>query len=540
MGRRTMKKLVAVLLPWLASCHAQHINYPYSTIPTAAPTAQTLTAFGIYATPTIIRASDYGVLPGNSATTNDTAFAALNAVLTASPSTVWEVVFAPGTYQYTNNRWLWNVQNIIIDASGVSFQCTNPTVDFNANDAVFNNGDFFITSGKVPFSGSETYTSGYLIDTANAGATSVTITTAANAGNFSVGTQVLIFGYDQQGGGYPPNMRYFEYATVTAVNASTGVVSLAAPLKNFYDSRWEDTANYAGITGLSAGAPRIMSLQRTDFSIPQLIWIRGATLLANPNNTSAINVLLVAQVLIYDYVTSTGLFIVESNQVLVRNSIFNGTGLAPDKLVDWAVIQDTTVHPTILEPTVYSIDDCVGVNDLSLMRDTLYGVIPGCSPRKLTITDTDIIPNTVSTAYSGIATNGQFPVWSVEIGNTRVHNPASAGLSYGFSNVASPGNSFTAGSGSGSGVISVTYSATVASEVDYGMTLTDTTAGISGIVTGIYASGGNLIIDGTWGTISSGDTINFYDVINAYDQGGNVIVGTQVPFWRGPPGPSHK
>src|SRR6266480_4928331 len=105
---RTMKKLVAVLLPWLASCHAQHINYPYSTVPTAAPTAQTLTAFGIYATPTIIRASDYGVLPGNSATTNDTAFAALNAVLTASPSTVWEVVFAPGTYQYTNNRWLWN------------------------------------------------------------------------------------------------------------------------------------------------------------------------------------------------------------------------------------------------------------------------------------------------------------------------------------------------------------------------------------------------------------------------------------------------
>ena len=68
------------------------------------------------------------------------------------------------------------------------------------------------------------------------------------------------------------------------------------------------------------------------------------------------------------------------------------------------------------------------------------------------------------------------------------------------------------------------------------MTLTDTTAGISGIVTGIYASG-NLIIDGTWGTISPGDTINFYDVINAYDQGGNVIVGTQVPFWRGPPGP---
>ena len=47
--------------------------------------------------------------------------------------------------------------------------------------------------------------------------------------------------------------------------------------------------------------------------------------------------------------------------------------------------------------------------------------------------------------------------------------------------------------------------------------------------------GANLVITGTWGTPSPGDVMYYYDVINKYDQGGNVIVGTQVPFWRVPP-----
>ena len=75
----------------------------------------------------------------------------------------------------------------------------------------------------------------------------------------------------------------------------------------------------------------------------------------------------------------------------------------------------------------------------------------------------------------------------------------------------------------------------IAYGIDYGMTLTNTTTGNTGVITGIYLSGGNLVITGTWGTPSPSDVMYYYDVINKYDQGGNVIVGTQVPFWRVPP-----
>jgi hypothetical protein len=68
------------------------------------------------------------------------------------------------------------------------------------------------------------YANGYLINTANAGSSSITTTTHADAGNFSVGMPVLVYGYDQMGNGYPPDPRYFEYKTVLSANASTGVV----------------------------------------------------------------------------------------------------------------------------------------------------------------------------------------------------------------------------------------------------------------------------------------------------------------------------
>jgi hypothetical protein len=73
---------------------------------------------GIYANSTILLASNYGIAPGNSATVNDAGFAALNAAMAASPSTIWHVIFASGAYTYTNNRWLWGIQNVIIDAYG--------------------------------------------------------------------------------------------------------------------------------------------------------------------------------------------------------------------------------------------------------------------------------------------------------------------------------------------------------------------------------------------------------------------------------------
>jgi hypothetical protein len=80
---------------------------------------------------------------------------------------------------------------------------------------------------------------GYFINNVSAGATSVTLTqNPGNAANFYVGRWVFIWSHEQQytGSGcnsasYGPNARYFDWAKVTAVNATTGVITIDTPTR---------------------------------------------------------------------------------------------------------------------------------------------------------------------------------------------------------------------------------------------------------------------------------------------------------------------
>src|SRR6266853_4655695 len=229
---------------------------------------------GVYAASSIMRARDYGVLPTKTAAQNDAGLASLKTAMQASPTTVWRLIFEPGAYVYTNTRWLYGVQNVIIEAYGSTFQSTGSHL------GAFELNDLFNDWGDQYFPGTGVYANGFLFNTATAGATSITTTTHADAGNFTPGMRVVLHGYDRQGTGYPPNMRYFEYLTVLTANASTGVVTFPHELQNAYDSRWWDVSNYAGI-GKAFGAPRILSLDRANYVRPALIWLRGVTLLAN-------------------------------------------------------------------------------------------------------------------------------------------------------------------------------------------------------------------------------------------------------------------
>jgi hypothetical protein len=487
------------------------------------PNASNTTLQGIYATSTVLFANNYGILPGNLATTNDIGFAKLHTAMITSPGTSWHVIFPPGTYTYTNNRWLWGIRNAIIDAYGATFQNISSDANYGNGIPLMVN-DPFDDSGDVPWPHT-TYVDGYLINTADAGASSVTTTTAANAENFTVGMPVLVYGYDQQGSGYPPNMRYFEYKTVLSANASTGVVTFTDQLQNFYDSRWWDTGNYAG-TGEAYGAPRILSLARARYTQANLIWIMGATFLGNPLTSSSFEIQLPSNELILEDVSGVGFNIVLSNTVIVERGSFSGNQSTCDKLVNDMTVDDTLINPS--PGYVSALTDCVGTNNLLIHGSKLYGSIADIAPRNLTLNDVDIVPST--SAYQGIFTASNNPLRSVSIGNTSIYN---SGQSFGFTEVASPGNSLVVGSVSGTN-IQMNFSQTVADQIDYGMTLTDTMSGNSGVVTGIYSDGGLLVITGTWAAPSAGDVFHYYDVINEHDRGGNVIVGTQVPFWRVP------
>lgn len=72
--------------------------------------------------------------------------------------------------------------------------------------------------------------------TANAGDTTITLVTAAQASRFTVNQWCCMTGLDLQGTGQPPNFRFFEFVLPTQING--GVITLASPLKYTYLSSW--------------------------------------------------------------------------------------------------------------------------------------------------------------------------------------------------------------------------------------------------------------------------------------------------------------
>jgi hypothetical protein len=76
------------------------------------------------------------------------------------------------------------------------------------------------------------------VATVAAGATTVTLLNASESSRFKVGNWALMTGLDLMGYGYPPNPAFFDYVQITAINAGTGAITFAAPLKNGYKSTW--------------------------------------------------------------------------------------------------------------------------------------------------------------------------------------------------------------------------------------------------------------------------------------------------------------
>jgi hypothetical protein len=155
-------------------------------------------------------------------------------------------------------------------------------LDFNANGAVFtntNSGDTYLSNpwlfqcspfvtgpswagdGVIPAGGSQPIA--FLINTTAVGDLSVTLQTAARTSYFYIGEWVFIGSYDIQMSGYPPNMYYGDYAQITSINKSTGVIGLTTPLKYAHRSDFNDYF----ATGLpyNCGAARIWKLDTTGY-----------------------------------------------------------------------------------------------------------------------------------------------------------------------------------------------------------------------------------------------------------------------------------
>jgi hypothetical protein len=115
----------------------------------------------------------------------------------------------------------------------------NTTWEETSNSASVYNAQEFMTGVDYFRTPVAANNFGYFINSTSAGATSVTLTqNPGNAANFAVGRWILIFSHEQQYAGvgcnsasYSPNDRYYDWAKVTAINTTTGVITIDTPTR---------------------------------------------------------------------------------------------------------------------------------------------------------------------------------------------------------------------------------------------------------------------------------------------------------------------
>ena len=307
-------------------------------------------------------------------TDNTSAFNAIHNYLLAHDGALLIFQKGAGAYEYTNNLWLQGVTNVHILFNGAALRNVTTSVWSIQNSTLAVNCDFF-TRDCIPDKGVAAVTP---INTVSAGSSSVTTKTESAAGDVAVGNYVLIAGYNQQDGGYPYNLRYFEFHKVTSVNTSMGVIGLREPLEYSYDENWYPQTSLGGTNTI--GPPFIISLDRTGtyaFTLAENVVFEDLVLLSSPlnNGTGTYGDLYTGGVLnfVCDRCTIGNLTPSQNGRVVIRNSTIYGT--EPDKLVDTVIFD---------HDTIYGIGEGTGVNNIIIWDSNLESG-ENLAPRQLSL-----------------------------------------------------------------------------------------------------------------------------------------------------------
>lgn len=313
---------------------------------------------------TTVSFSDYGVLPTNSASQNDIALGNMRDALLGIQSTTPDVKFVidaePGTYQYTNNRWLIGINHVEVVGTEAKFQNMNasgggfslglslPTI---FRDVDYETGDFTLAQVSA-------------IATAKAGDTLVCLSDPTEVSLYPVGGRILIYGFDQQEGGFPPNARFFEWREVTEVEPTSGTLTLDKPLQFSYDSRWPDSG-----VEIEVGAGRILSLDRAGYLYPESVTLRGVTFIEGASPDSLV-VQLSARNVLFDGVVAGSITPSESESTETKDCAFDSMEI--DKLLVKVEIRSCDVGQRISQGTgarSVIIDSCIFNTPPSIAMD---------------------------------------------------------------------------------------------------------------------------------------------------------------------------
>jgi hypothetical protein len=169
---------------------------------------------------------------GSSGSDMTTAFASMNAAAVANGGSAITInLIASKVYTAMNAYWPCGILNLTVNGNGATFEC----VQINGNDveALFSgtglaSGGPGQTHPQIPY---------YFINTANIGDAGVTCSTAAQAANFAVGNRVYISAIETRFvSSFPPDRKAWQFAKVTNVNSSTGVITLDQPIASLFST----------------------------------------------------------------------------------------------------------------------------------------------------------------------------------------------------------------------------------------------------------------------------------------------------------------
>jgi len=429
------------------------------------------------------------------------------------------VTFAPGNYRYTNFQWLQGVRNVTLIGTGsVGLRNVAASPWDMRKVTLMANADMLTGPQSIPNMG---YAAIYPFFTANSGGRSLRLLSPNPFPEVGPGTDLLIFGYNQQDGGWPPNLRYSEFATVRDIDTNGGRISLQAPLKHSYQDDWPAQPS----TGYGPAA--LVPLQRQgseSFQLAESRVFENITFLANPNGPAYTNQGdlggLYTQGVRFVELRNCNMYFFgpnENERVRVSNCNIGTTELG--KVVGGVEILDSTVG---------GVGEATGVELLVIRRSTITGGF-SVAPRGLILTDNTIMSSTfyqVGAAQEGfqigLGTLSNTHVDTAYIANNTLVTPSGPPL-VAMVNV-SRGTAVTPVEGSDTGVVIPTNWAWLGTaSVGAGLY---PPAGPSATIQAIRASGPNTEVDTSGPSLAGATGALNVKCVTRLVLFGNTIVGT--------------
>jgi hypothetical protein len=187
------------------------------------------------------------------------------------------------------------------------------------------------------------------IAAASRGATSITINSLTNCASLWVpGQWAVITGLDMEGMGQPPNMAFWDYVKISAVNCGTGVVTFATtPLTHDYKTTWPVNNAGSGIA-LDQGGPG--TIYQLDPTWPLTVEVNNLKLTinnpsaegqANPGKDITFKNVTVATT---DVNRATCAVPTMNMSFRVINSNYSDCNIEVDKMIDYMLWENVTIQ----------------------------------------------------------------------------------------------------------------------------------------------------------------------------------------------------